>query len=164
MTDRRARQRSGMRGWTAVALVGAALALGACEGDMYARGNQPKPSDLSQLQPGRSSRSDVQALLGSPSATSMFGGETWYYISALTQQYAFFPREEMEREVVAIRFDDRGMIEDMRTLTKADGNDIAVSGRETPTRGNELSIVQELFGNIGRFSTGDNDDGSPGQN
>ena len=33
-----------------------------------------------------------------------------------------------------------------------DGQEVAMVERETPTRGKELSLLQQLFGNLGRFN------------
>ncbi|MFN7000545.1 MAG: outer membrane protein assembly factor BamE, partial [Elioraea tepidiphila] len=49
------------------------------------RGQRVDAEDLAQLVPGTSTRADVLALLGTPSATGTFDGEHWYYISAVTR-------------------------------------------------------------------------------
>ena len=38
------------------------------------------------------------------------------------------------------------------TYTENDKQEIALVARITPTAGNEISIIQQLFGNIGRFA------------
>ncbi|MCF8480157.1 MAG: outer membrane protein assembly factor BamE [Rhodospirillum sp.] len=127
-------------------------ALSACSDTITAHGNLPTAESMAMVEPGTHTRADVQALLGTPSATSMYGGETWYYISNQTQQMAFLKPDELTRTVLAVEFDPSGMVSDVRTLTKDDGQTVDIVQRETPTRGTESSIIQELFGNIGRFS------------
>ena len=36
----------------------------------------------------------------------------------------------------------------------SDGQDITPVGRETPTEGTELTLMQQLFGNLGRLPGG----------
>lgn len=110
---------------------------------------------MDRITPGQQSQEDVLAILGSPSTRSTFGPETWYYISAQSQQYAFFAREELNREVIAIDFNDEGRVRAVRRLGLEDGEDVAFSAGETPTRGVEPSIVQQLIGNVGRFGGAD---------
>lgn len=129
----------------------AILLLVACSPDISARGNAPTEDRLGRIEPGAQTRAEVAALLGTPSTTATFDDETWYYISAQTTQTAIFQREELDRRVIAISFDTDGTVKEVRELGLDDGNDVAVVSRETPTLGNELSIIEQLLGNLGRF-------------
>lgn len=137
-----------------LAALAAAFVLSACASDISAHGNKPLEQTLSQIETGVHTRGDVQSLLGTPSATSLFSGETWYYISSQTTQVAFLAPEELRRQVVAIHFDETGRVAEVGRLTLDDGQDVRIVGRETPTRGTETTVLQELLGNIGRFSPG----------
>lgn len=138
-----------------VALVGfSTLVLGGCAKDINVRGNLPPEQALSQLEPGQQTRQDVQLILGTPSTISSFGDETWYYISALTSQYAFYSVEETERDVIALSFDERGILQEVKNYGLEDGEDIQVVERETPTMGREFSLIEQLIGNLGRFDRG----------
>jgi outer membrane protein assembly factor BamE (lipoprotein component of BamABCDE complex) len=57
--------------------------------------------------------------------------------------------------VVAITFDRRGVVQDIRELKPEDGQDIGMVSRETPVPGTERNMMQALFGNIGRPSLSD---------
>ena len=130
----------------------AALALAGCAKDIDARGNLPTKDSLAQLAPGEQTRQDVQSLLGTPATTASFDNETWYYISSHTTQYAFFPTTELDRTIYAVSFDERGILKDVRQLTMKDGKPIQIAARETPTKGREYSVIEQLIGNLGRFS------------
>jgi outer membrane protein assembly factor BamE (lipoprotein component of BamABCDE complex) len=129
-----------------------ALAGTACTPTVEMRGNLPHPDVLSQLQPGKTSRDDVLALLGTPSSTIAYGDETWHYISAKSEQVAFFAPKFVERRVVSVAFDPRGMVKTVSNRELGDGQTIELVERETPTAGKEMSILQQLLGNVGRFS------------
>ncbi len=132
----------------------AGLMLSGCAKDINARGNLPPDEALTQLQPGEQTRQDVQLILGTPSHVASFGTETWYYISALTTQYAFYAVEELERDVYVLTFDERGILREVKNYGLEDGEEIQVVERETPTMGREFSLIEQLIGNLGRFDRG----------
>lgn len=117
------------------------------------RGNQPTPERLAQIKPGQLKRDDVLAILGTPSSAALFGDDTWYYISARTESLAFFAPKTVERSVVAIRFAKDGVVERVETLAQGDGREVEFVERETPTAGKDLTVIQQLLGNVGRFSS-----------
>jgi len=130
----------------------ALLAVAACTPDIELRGNLPPPEQLAQVVVGKSSRDDVQTLLGTPSNISPFDESAWFYISTVTEKVSFLDPEIKERKIVGILFDDAGIVRAVQTKTLADGHDVAHVSRETPTAGKEMTIIEQLFGNLGRFS------------
>ncbi|WP_207478956.1 outer membrane protein assembly factor BamE [Arenibaculum pallidiluteum] len=139
-----------LRNATALGLLG--LALAACSPTVNTRGNLAEADRLQQIQPGVSTRDQVAALLGSPSSTSTFDRNTWYYIGQRTEQTAFFNPEIIERKVIQIRFDDTGRVQEMKQLDASDGHEVALVERRTPTAGRELGILEQILGNVGRFN------------
>ena len=136
----------------------AALALGACEKlapPPVPRGNRVEADRLSQITKGVQTRGDVLALLGPPTARGTFDEENWYYISGNTQLMPGRYLELRDRVVVAISFDRRGVVQDIRELKPEDGRDVGMVSRETPVPGTERNLLQALFGNIGRPSLND---------
>jgi len=114
------------------------------------RGNLVEDEELGQIVAGVSTRNDVQALLGSPSATSAFDDSEWFYIGGVTRQRPGRLLGIEEQRVVILLFDARGTVREVRRLGLADGRDIVAVSRTTPSPGNERSFMQQLFGNIGR--------------
>ena len=101
---------------------------------------------------GGLSRDQVAEILGSPSSISTFDGEAWYYISKRTESLAFFEPEVSERKVVIVRFGRNGLVSGVETLGLEHGRSIQPVERETPTAGNELTLLDQLIGNFGRFN------------
>jgi outer membrane protein assembly factor BamE (lipoprotein component of BamABCDE complex) len=134
-------------------LLGGLLALAGCgflQNVPENRGNRVDADQLKELTPGVQTQQDVQALLGSPSSTSTFTNSEWYYISGITRSVpGSFPRLENQR-VVAISFDDRGVLKQIRELGPQDGKPLEMVDRETPVPGTDRTLLQALFGNIGR--------------
>jgi outer membrane protein assembly factor BamE (lipoprotein component of BamABCDE complex) len=129
-----------------------ALALTACTPTLNVRGYVPDEEALATIEPKRTTREQVESTLGSPSTESTFNDKVWYYINERTERVAFFDPTLIERKVIAVVFDDRNVVEDVVTYTAADGQDVQIVSRTTPTAGNEVTLLQQLFGNIGRFS------------
>ena len=137
-------------------LAGTVLALAmtaaACAPRIDQRGNKPDEEQVVQINPGVDDKNRVAELIGTPSAISTFDDRTWYYISKRTETVAFFNPEVMDQEVLAINFDESGIVQNMRVYGQEDGRTIAYVDRTTPTEGNELTLIQQLLGNLGRFN------------
>ncbi len=134
-----------------------ALPLVACAERVDVRGNLPDVEQILEIEPGLSTREDVVRVLGTPSALSTFKDRTWYYIGQRQEQVAFFRPDVMERSVLTVTFDERGRVEGTKLHTIEDARDVELVERETPTEGRELTLLQQLIGNIGQFpgSTGE---------
>lgn len=138
-----------------LASAGACLALvtviSACSSRIDQRGNLPDADVLANVEVGHINKQGVQDLLGTPSSVGLFDGEAWYYISERTETVAFFTPKVLERKVIVIKFDEKGIVSAMNTLNLEDGKQIDMVDRRTPTAGNEFGLLRQLFGNIGRF-------------
>ena len=131
----------------------AVVGLSACGDNVQLRGNTPEPEDIAAIQPGVQSRQDVIDLLGSPSTVSTFEDRKWYYIGQKTEEIAFMKPEVIDRQVLVVTFDDSGLVEGTKMYGMEDAQDVEPVDRETPTEGRDLTFLQQLFGNIGRFSS-----------
>ena len=144
-------QRQGLRYGTAALAALLALGLGACGGTLETRGNLPDAELIAEVEPGLDSRDDVIDKLGSPSTVSTFLDRRWYYIGHKMRNFAFFKPEVVERSIFVVSFDGTGLVDDTSLYTLEDGRIIDPVSRTTPTEGNELTILQQFFGNFGRF-------------
>jgi outer membrane protein assembly factor BamE (lipoprotein component of BamABCDE complex) len=139
------------------------LATGACTPISTYSGFQAIEARPSDVKVGEDTKSTVMAKLGTPSATSTFDPNTWFYISQLTDKVAFYKPRVAMRDVVAINFNkDTEQVASVNTYTLKDGKVIAFNGRETPTRGREMSILEQLLGNVGSGVLPNSDDSDPG--
>ncbi len=154
------------RGFAPAAGLVALLALGGCsylpyvpggglfESPRTIRGHQVDDETLAQITVGVSSRSDVEAVLGSPSVTGTFDDSAWYYISGVTRQRPGQTLALEDQRVVAVLFDGRGTVREIRRLGQDDARDVRVVSRVTPSPGNDRTVLQQLFGNLGRLGPG----------
>lgn len=118
------------------------------------RGNKVDADQMRELTPGTSTRADVTALLGSPTTHATFDDNTWLYVSMVTRPRIGGTQAIQEQHVVALTFDNKGVLAGIRTKNQNDSVSVSVVDRTTPSPGSEASFLQQLFGNIGRFNAG----------
>lgn len=133
-------------------LFGLAVAVAACTPQVTTRGNLLDPERLAEIQLGEHTREQVVEILGTPSSTAVFDQETWYYISERNEMLAFFKPRTTRRKIVVLRFDKEGVVSNISTIGLKAGRVIKPVDRETPTAGNEITFMDQLLGNLGRFN------------
>jgi len=133
-----------------VVLVSAGL-VSACNPTLRSHGFRYPDGEVPELTPGVDNQSTVLAALGNPSTRGAFEENTWYYISATREYLAYRRPDTRDRRIIAVRFDETGMVSEVDEFGIEDGRVIALVDRETPTRGRELTILEQLLGNVGRL-------------
>ena len=133
-------------------VLAAALLLGACVASVDQRGNLPEAEKLAKIQPGTTTREDVTKILGTPSSIGVFDDKNWYYISRKTKQIAFFDPDVLDQQVYIVNFDRNGVVRTVDHKELKDGQDIEPAPGATPAPGRELTFVEQVIGNVGRFN------------
>jgi len=129
----------------------AAAGLSACSPITSYSGFQAIDSDPKDVKIGTDTKSTVRAKLGSPSVTSTFDPNVWFYVNQIKQRVAFQRPKVINRNITAIAFNkETEMVETVNVYTLKDGKVIAYNARETPTRGREMTILEQLLGSVGR--------------
>jgi outer membrane protein assembly factor BamE (lipoprotein component of BamABCDE complex) len=72
-------------------------------------------------------------------------------MSSTRELLAFYYPKVVQREIVAIQFDDQDVVSDVLVYDVTAGRTISYNSRVTPTRGRELGILEQLFGTLGRL-------------
>lgn len=139
-------------------------ALSACSPRVAVHGDQIPAEKLAQIRPAQDTKASVSALLGSPSSVSVFDNEAWYYIGDRTETTTFLAPEVVERQVVVVRFDGAGRVTTVEKFGLEKGREVDVVTRTTPSRGSEITVVEQLISNVGRFNREESQRrGSPGE-
>jgi outer membrane protein assembly factor BamE (lipoprotein component of BamABCDE complex) len=139
------------------ALLASAALVGACTPTTDFQGFQAIDAKPQDLQAGIDTRDTVRAKLGTPSTVSTFDPDVWFYISQVTESQSFYHPKLIRRDVVAVSFNKGGeTVAKVDTLTLKDGRVIAYNGRETPTRGRQLTAIEQLIGEIGNGGLNNN--------
>jgi outer membrane protein assembly factor BamE (lipoprotein component of BamABCDE complex) len=138
----------------AVTALSAAVALAGCGATVEQRGNLPPPDEMAEIHPGKTTKDEVAKILGTPSSVGVFNDKSWYYISLRTKQVAFFKPDVLDQEVYIVDFNDKNVVKAVDHKTLKDGREIAPVGRATPAPGRELTFLEQIIGNLGRFNGG----------
>ena len=139
------------------ALSVAAFGVAACsviETPRTYRGNKVDPDQLKELVVGTSTKADVTSLIGSPSARATFDDNSWIYISETTRTRVGRTPGILAQNVTVLTFDPGGVLRGVKQLDQDDSRPVDVVSRATPSPGSEASFMQQLLGNVGKFSTG----------
>ena len=129
-------------------LAGAALT-GGCTPISYSQGYQVLDERPGEAKVGET-MAQVRTKYGSPTVISTFEPNIWFYMHQVNDHFGFYRPRTRTREIVAINFDKRTeQVASVNTYTEKDGRVIGISTRETPTRGRELGILEQILGTIG---------------
>lgn len=134
-------------------LAAASLLIGAsaCTPTVAQRGNMLENHQITKIESGTSTRSDVLRQLGSPTTVAPFNEDIWYYIGQKTEKKGILDPEVVEERIVAVVFNEEGIVEQISDIDRERLN-IPLERESTPTHGNETSFMQQFFGNLGKFN------------
>lgn len=134
----------------AVAVAGA-LALSACGSttETLQRGYVLPEGALEQIPVG-TTQEQVLIVLGTPSTVATVNGDAFYYISQKAQRSAaFLPHEVIDQRVIAVYFDKDRRVRRLANYGLKDGKIFDFMSQTTPTGGQELSYLRNIFKNVG---------------
>jgi outer membrane protein assembly factor BamE (lipoprotein component of BamABCDE complex) len=101
--------------------------------------------------------------LGQPSQTSAYDPTEWYYIDQVSMKMTYKVPTVTERSITVIDFDKgTDTVAAIKTLSLADGRTLTPNPNKTPTRGRQLSAIEQLLGTVGHQSLSNAQDSNPG--
>ena len=113
----------------------------------------PVDNDIFQkLIIGSSTKNQVKKNLGEPLMIDTQEEETWIYFSQKIENIAFFAPKLKERSVLMLKF-KRNKLVSKESFTQKDSKIIEISTNKVISGGRKLTILQQIFGNIGNFSS-----------
>ncbi|MCY4034693.1 MAG: outer membrane protein assembly factor BamE [Hyphomicrobiales bacterium] len=143
---------AGYLGFRGFMVIAGMLAVSACAASVDQRGHIFDDEKVASIQIGEVLRADVARVMGSPTVLPVSGGNVWYYVGGDVERFAFFYPTILDRKVVAFHFGEDGLVESVEMYGLEDGVDVSFVDDVTPSRGRNLSLLEEIFGNIGRFT------------
>ena len=114
-------------------------------------GNMPSEERIAEISEG-DTQEKVLRTLGAPSTVVSFDKNTWIYMSSDIKRVAFFAPEEVDRDVLTIRFDDSGKVTSISRLDKENGQEVKISSDETEAPGQEPGFFRKYFGGVGQYN------------
>jgi len=137
-------------GLVLAAMIGGGLS--GCAPVVKNHGYAPDDELLAGITAGTDTRGSVRRKIGRPSTTGVFTETGWYYVATTVEQYMYYEPKVSDRRVVAVQFDADDVVAAVNVYGLEDGRIIDLQTRTTPTHGRELTILQQLFGNLGTLS------------
>ena len=104
---------------------------------------------VTAIQPGVDNKESVMSTLGRPSFTGQFNENDWYYVSRSTKNLAFNMPRVNAQTILRVRFDQTGNVTAVDRRGMEQVASIDPMNDKTPTLGQDRSLLEELFGNIG---------------
>jgi outer membrane protein assembly factor BamE (lipoprotein component of BamABCDE complex) len=131
--------------------IAGAMALAACafNQETLQRGYVLPEGALEQVPVG-ATQEQVLIVLGTPSTVATVNGEAFYYISQKAQRsVAFMPHAVVDQRVIAVYFDKNRRVTRLANYGLKDGKIFDFLSETTPTGGQELSYLRNMFKNVG---------------
>ena len=127
------------------------LVLSSCSPTVTQHGHRITDDDITRIQPGVTTQRDILQMLGSPSAQAPFDNGRWYYVTQRSERMSFYQSELTQQDVVTVTFNADGTVGEVGRHGLDMAQQVSPNSEKTQTLGNELSIIEQLLGNVGRF-------------
>lgn len=130
----------------------ALLSLAACSAVYRNHGYVPTPSELSQVTVGKDTRDSVVKTIGAPTASGVLDDSGFYYISSRMRHFGPMEPKVVDRELVAISFNNSGVVQNIERFGLEDGRAVPLERRVTSSSVEDKTFLRQLLGNLGRFN------------
>jgi len=119
--------------------------LGGCFSETYQHGYVVPEGALEQIPIG-ATQEQVLILMGTPSTVATVSGEVFYYISQRSERpVAFMTQHVVDQRVIAVYFDKNRRVRRLANYGLKDGKVFDFISRTTPTGGQEMSYLTNIF-------------------
>ena len=132
----------------------AATLIAACAPQPRFHGYAPTDAELAEIAVGRDTRETVAEQIGRPGTSGLMEGSGWYYVQSDWLHQGWRAPVEIDRQVVAITFDNSDRVSNIERFGIENGQVVALSRRVTDTGPTGGTLLRRLFGNLGRFAPG----------
>ena len=123
-----------------------------CSKVIEQNGVSPNEERLNDLKIGKITKLQVKKLIGDPIfVDSNNNDETWIYFSQKIEKIAFFKPELISRKVILLSFNNK-ILSKVETFSQEDSKIINLNTKKVVSGGRKLTVLQQIFGNIGNFS------------
>lgn len=140
-----------MRTCVTMIMLSAAIVVAGCAPTYRNHGYIPPEEQLQEIVVGRDTRSSVEESVGPPSSSGVLSEGDFYYVRSRTRTFGMTETKEIEREVLAISFDSRGVVENIERFGLENGRVVPLTRRVTSSGVSDVSLLRQLMGNIGNF-------------
>ena len=97
------------------------LAVSACSATFRNHGFVPPEDELAAILPGVDTRDSLALSVGEPSAAGVIRQDAWFYAQYTVRSFAYQAPQVVDRDIVAITFDDDGVVQNIERFGLEDG-------------------------------------------
>ena len=123
----------------------------ACAASYRNHGYVPNEEDLANLVFGVDTRATVDDVVGAPSASGLLSEGDYYYVRSRVRELGLRRPEVVERQVLAISFNDDDTIANIERFSLADGMIVPLTRRVTDSSVVNNGFLRQLLGNFGNI-------------
>ena len=129
-----------------------AIGVAGCAPQFNNYGYVPPEEDLALIAVGTDTRETVADKVGVPSSSGVLNSSGFYYVRMRTRTIGPMAPQEIDRQVVAVSFNDAGIVQNVERFGLERGQVVPLSRRVTSSPVSDNSFLRQLLGNIGRFN------------
>ena len=126
------------------------ILVSACEAITTTHGRLIEPAELDRLELGASTQAETIAILGPPSFEGAFNSGRLYYNNQKMEKRVGGETLTIERELIIFIFDNSNRLQGIEIRDKTSDKKIVKLEAKTPTPGDTVTIVDQIFGNLRR--------------
>lgn len=126
-------------------------AVAACTATYRKHGYVPSSEELAELVVGVDTRDTVAESVGIPGSAGVLNDSGYYYVTSRVRHLGATKPKVVSRELVAISFDQAGIVKNIERFGLEDGQVIPLERRVTSSGVEKVSFLRQLLGNIGNF-------------
>jgi outer membrane protein assembly factor BamE (lipoprotein component of BamABCDE complex) len=130
------------------------VALSGCVPIYRNHGYVPPAEELAEITVGVDTRDSVIESVGAPSTSGMLADGDLFYVSTWLRYRGMLEPRVVDRQLVAITFDNSGVVRNIERFTLEDGRVIPLERRVTSSGVENTGFLRQLLGNIGQFDPG----------
>ncbi|MDO5371608.1 outer membrane protein assembly factor BamE [Paracoccus sp. (in: a-proteobacteria)] len=145
----------------ALALSVPVVAAAGCTRMYRNHGHVPSDDELAAVVVGQTRRDELEYLIGRPGSQGVLTGSSWYYVGSRWERYGLREPREVDRQLVAISFDESGTVTNVERFGLERGRVVTLSRRVTDTGVEGSGFLRQILGNVGRVNAGDLLDSAP---
>ena len=126
------------------------IVLSGCEAIITTHGRLIEPAELDKLELGVTTQAETIAILGLPSFEGAFNSGRLYYNNQKMEKNVGGATLTIKRELIILIYDSNNILQGVEIRDKNSDKEIVKLEAKTPTPGDTLTIVDQLFSNLRR--------------
>ena len=131
-----------------------AMITAGCSATYQNHGYVPTETELQELVVGVDSKATVDDVIGPPTSAGVLAGGDYYYIRSRVRTFGMLRPEVVERQILAISFDETDTIANIERFGLEDGRVVALSRRVTDSSVVGNGFWRQILGNFGNIDPG----------